>query len=212
MPRAGLTPSMVAAVTLELIDEVGLEQFSMRKLGLRMGVDPMAAYRHFRNQEDLFDAVADQLFAEISLDDLPWDGGWRALAEHYCLRLRDVLLSHPRAVTVFATRPVRSKASIDTGVRMIEIFAAEGFTPADGLRIARSLREFTIGHALSLATIQLGSQTRSRKPEPGAPSYNLLAHAADATQIDDHFEITIVAMLNGFDLLRRRPSSTSSDQ
>jgi AcrR family transcriptional regulator len=202
MPRAGLTRSTVAAAALELVDDVGLDKFSMRKLGLRLGVDPMAAYRHFRNQEDLFDAVADHMFEELDLERLPWDRGWRALAEQYCLRLRDVLLSHPRAVAVFATRPVRSRASIETGVRMIENFTADGFTPANGLRIARTLRELTIGHALSLAEVQLGAQSRSGKPEPGNPRYNLLAHAADTTRIDDHFEVAIVAMLEGFELLR----------
>lgn len=204
MTRQRLTRSTVAAATLELIDEVGLEQFTMRKLGLRMGVDPMAAYRHFRNQEDLFDAVADQMFAELNPENLPWNRGWRALAEAYSLRLRDVLLSHPRAVTVFATRPVRSKASIDTGVRMIETFVISGFTPAEGLRIARTLRELTIGHALSLATVQLGSQSRSGKPDPGSPGYNLLARAADTAGIDDHFEIAISAMLEGFEHLHGR--------
>ena len=188
--------------TLELIDEIGLDEFSMRNLGLRLGVDAMAVYRHFRNQEDLFDAVAEQLFIELDVAGLPWDEGWRALASEHCLRLRDVLLAHPRAVIIIATRPVRSPASIATGVRMIEVLSAAGFTAADGLRITRSLRELTVGHALSLASVRLGSQARSRKPEAGAPDYNLLARAADATRIDDHFEIALTAMLNGFDHLR----------
>jgi AcrR family transcriptional regulator len=208
MTRPKLTRQRVALVSLELIDEVGIEKFSMRKLGLRMGVDPMAAYRHFRNQEDLFDAVAEQLFTETKPETLPWDHGWRTLAEEYCLRLRDALLKHPRAVTVFATRPVRSQASIDTGVRMIETFVAEGFTSADSLRIARALRELTIGHALSLAMVQLGSQARSGKPKPGSPKYNMLAYAADSTGIDDHFEVSVAAMLEGFERLLDRQNAS----
>ena len=205
MPRAGLTCSTVAAATLELIDEVGLEKFSMRKLGQRLGVDPMAAYRHFRNQEDLFDAVAGQIFSEVGLEDLPWAEGWRSLSEGYCLRLRDALLNHPRAVPVFATRPIRSTASIDIGVRMVGIYEAEGFTPADGLRLARSLRELTIGHALSLSARQLGSEARSRKPSPDEAGYNLLARAADATTFNDHFEVALTVMLDGFGHRRQRP-------
>lgn len=192
---------MVAAAALDLIDERGVGAFSMRKLGVRLGVDPMAAYRHFDDQEDLYDAVVEQIFAQLDPDVLPWDEGWRALAQRYCSCLRDVLLAHPHAVSLFATRPVRSTASIRTGVRMLEVFSADGFSPADGLRIARSLREFTIGHALSLAVVQLGSQERSRKPEPGSPRYNLLAEAADATRIDDHFEPALRAMLDGFQRL-----------
>ncbi|HIZ36812.1 MAG TPA: TetR/AcrR family transcriptional regulator C-terminal domain-containing protein [Candidatus Ruania gallistercoris] len=201
MVRAGLTREKVALAGLELIDEIGLDAFSMRKLGNRLGVDPMAAYRHIRDREALFDAIAELLFAEADPETLPWDEGWRALAREYCTRLRRVLLRHPQAVFVFATRPVRSSEAIATGVRMIEVFAAAGFTPADGLRIARSLRELTIGHALSLSAVELGSQTRSRKPQRGAPNYNVLAASADETRIDDHFELALRAMIDGFERL-----------
>ncbi|MBB4930774.1 AcrR family transcriptional regulator [Lipingzhangella halophila] len=211
MPRAGLTRAAIAAAALELIDENGIAAFSMRKLGARLGVDPMAVYRHFRDQEDVFDAVAEAIFDEIETDALPWEEGWRAVAERYSYALRDVLLAHPNAVATFATRPVRSQASIDTGVRMIEVFTAAGFTPGDALRVSRSLRELTIGHALSLATVRLGAQTRSRKPDPGAPDYNVLAEAADATTIDDHFEVGLAAMLDGCDHLHGPPSDLGRD-
>ncbi|MEU0837598.1 TetR/AcrR family transcriptional regulator C-terminal domain-containing protein [Streptomyces sp. NPDC005969] len=130
-----------------------------------------------------------------------WDGTWREVAERYCLRLREAVLAHPHAVSIFATRPVRSPASIDTGVRIIEGFQTAGFTPAQALQISRCLREFTVGHALSLAVIRLGARSRSRKPTPGSSSYNILARAADDTEIDEHFDIGLTAMLNGFEAL-----------
>lgn len=201
MARAGLTHAKIADAALALLDEVGIDAFSMRKLGQRLGVDPMAVYRHFRDQEDLFDAVAELLFDQIDLDALPWEGQWHVLAQQYCHSLLQALLAHPRAVTTFATRPVRSASSISTGVRMVEHFAGAGFSPANGLRIARSLRELTIGHAVSLSAVQSGSQERSRKPGPDDPHYNLLAQAADTAGIDDHFDIALTAMIVGFENL-----------
>ena len=209
MPRAGLTRDRITTVALEMIDEIGSAAFSMRKLGARLGVDPMAVYRHFRNQEDLYDGVAEQLFAQLDLDALPWDSGWTQLCLQYCRRLCDVLLAHPEAVPLFATRPVRSAESIAVGVRMIDLFTQAGFSEADGLRLARSLREFTIGHAMSQAAMLRGSQGRSRKPAPGSPDYNVLAEAADATGIDDHFEAAVEAMLAGYG--RRRRTSVQND-
>lgn len=202
MARAGLTHAKIADAALALLDEVGIDAFSMRKLGQHLGVDPMAVYRHFRHQEDLFDAVAELLFDQIDLDALPWEGQWQELAQQYCRSLLHTLLAHPHAVTTFATRPVRSASSISTGVRMVEHFTSAGFTPANGLRIARSLRELTIGHAVSLSAVQSGSQERSRKPGPDDPHYNLLAQAADTTGIDDHFDIALTAMVVGFEHLR----------
>ncbi|MCK2218381.1 TetR/AcrR family transcriptional regulator C-terminal domain-containing protein [Actinomadura sp. ATCC 31491] len=196
--RPALTREYLALAALALIDAHGLRKFSMRKLGTAVGFDPMAVYRHYDDQEALFDGVAEALFDEVDAGSLPWDGPWRELAREYCTRLRDVLLRHPHAVQVFATRPVRSPASIDTGVRMLAKLHADGIPPADALRLARCLREFTVGHALSIAVARLGAERRSRKPEPGSPGYNLLAEAADATALDDHFALGLTALLRGF--------------
>jgi AcrR family transcriptional regulator len=38
-------------VALALIDDIGRTSFSMRKLGAELGIDPMAVYRYFSDQE-----------------------------------------------------------------------------------------------------------------------------------------------------------------
>jgi len=196
--RPTLSREYIAAMALALVDDIGRDKFSMRKLGAELGVDPMAVYRYFTEQEALFDGIAETLFAELDVDSLPWRGSWRDLAEQYTRRLRDTLLAHPHAVTIFATRPVRSPAAVDTGNRMIELMTGAGFTPGLALQILRCLREFTIGHALTLAVVQLGGERRSRKPSPDSPAYNLLAKSADATTHDDHFDLGLTAMLDSF--------------
>jgi AcrR family transcriptional regulator len=69
-----LNREYIAAVALALIDKAGLVKFSMRKLGSELGVDPMAVYRHFEDQEALFDGIAEALFEELDVDALPWQG------------------------------------------------------------------------------------------------------------------------------------------
>jgi TetR/AcrR family transcriptional regulator, tetracycline repressor protein len=193
-----LSRDYIAAMALALIDDTGRDKFSMRKLGAELGVDPMAVYRYFTDQEALFDGIAETLFTELDVDSLPWHGPWRDLAEQYTRRLRDTLLNHPHAVTIFATRPVRSPAAIDTGNRMIALMTEAGFTPGVALQILRCLREFTIGHTLTLAVLQLGGERRSRKPSPDSPDYNLLARSADDAGTDDHFDLGLTAMLDSF--------------
>jgi AcrR family transcriptional regulator len=196
--RAPLTRDSIVAAALALIDADGLAKFSMRRLGAALGVDPMAVYRHVEDQEALFDAVAEAIFDELQVATLPWEGTWREVSQEYCRRLRDALLRHPNAVTVFATRPIRSRTSIDAGVKMIDKLREAGFPPGRGLQIVRCLREYTLGHALSVAVLRLGAADRSRKPGPGDPGYNVLAEAADAVEPDDHFELGLAAMLDGF--------------
>ncbi|MCO6007255.1 TetR/AcrR family transcriptional regulator C-terminal domain-containing protein [Actinoallomurus purpureus] len=196
--RAPLDRGQIVSAALALIDADGLPKFSMRRLGAALGVDPMAVYRHVADQEALFDGIAEAIFDEVDVASLPWDGTWRELAERYCHRLRDALLRHPHAVTIFATRPVRSPASIDAGVAMVTRLQDAGFAPDAGLRIIRCLREYTLGHALSVAVLRLGAGARSRRPAPGTPDYNLLAEAADATEPGDHFEVGLTAILTAF--------------
>jgi hypothetical protein len=93
---------------------------------------------------------------------------------------------------------VRSPASIERGVRALTKLQDAGLPAATGLRILRCLREFTVGHALSVSVLQLGAQRRSRKPSQGSPQYNVLARAADEAAPDDHFEVGLQAMLRGF--------------
>ncbi|MEU4603940.1 TetR/AcrR family transcriptional regulator C-terminal domain-containing protein [Kribbella sp. NPDC023972] len=196
--RTVLNREYIATVALDLIDQIGLAKFSMRKLGAELGVDPMAVYRHYADQEALYDGIAELLFDRLDPDSLPWAKDWRALCTAYCERLRGTLLDHPHAVTVFASRPVRSPAAIATGNRMIEALRDAGFTPAYALQVARCLREFTIGHVLTMAVLSVGAERRSRKPAPDDPTYNLLAEAADGAAPGEHFQLGLTAMLDGF--------------
>ncbi|WP_330249219.1 TetR/AcrR family transcriptional regulator C-terminal domain-containing protein [Nocardia sp. NBC_00565] len=194
--RVVLNREYIAAIALAVIDETGLNGFSMRKLGAALGADPMAAYRHYADQQDLFDGIAAVMFDELELENLPWQADWREMMRTYAHRLRSILTRHPHAVSIFATRPARSITAIDIGNRMITQLTASGFAPATALQLSRCLREFAIGHILSRTTGAAAGE-RSRKPAPDSPDYNGLAAAADAAS-GDYFDIGLTAMFDGF--------------
>lgn len=189
----GLDQDRIVRSALELIDERGLSAFSMRKLGTHLGVDPMAAYRHFRNQEDLFDGVAALMLDEADLAELPWQGAWPELIRDYADRLRTTLLAHPEAVPIFATRPVRSASAIETGVRTLSVLSDAGIPEAAGLQVHRCVTEFVIGHVMALTA----DRTRSRTPSPGDAAHNALAVAAASTPRDAHFRLGVDSLLHG---------------
>ncbi|CAM3990061.1 TetR/AcrR family transcriptional regulator C-terminal domain-containing protein [Nocardia ninae] len=190
--RTALNRDYIAAVALNLIDRTGVDGFSMRKLGTALGADPMAAYRHFTDQQELFDAIADTMFAELDMESLPWQEPWRDLMRAYAHRLRSTLRRHPNAVPVFATRPVRSDLAVETGSWMVEHLQGAGFSAAVARQLTRCLREYTIGHILSHAIATVAAQRTEEHAEPEA----------------DHFDVGLDAMLDGFDRHRevgRRP-------
>ncbi|GAA2094007.1 TetR/AcrR family transcriptional regulator [Streptomyces albiaxialis] len=61
----GSLPETLTAAALELLDERGLEQVSVREVARRAGVSPGAPFRHFADRQALLTAVADRIFADF---------------------------------------------------------------------------------------------------------------------------------------------------
>lgn len=88
---------------IALADKRGLGAVGVRQVAERLGVTPMALYRHIGDKEGLLDAVADALYAEIDLPkaDEDWWDGLETLAHS----TRHVLIAHPWSVPLFS-RPL----------------------------------------------------------------------------------------------------------
>lgn len=63
--HGNLAEALVAAA-IEIIEERGVEQLSMRELAKRVGVSPGAPFRHFKNKAALMTAIAEQAMARFS--------------------------------------------------------------------------------------------------------------------------------------------------
>ena len=94
-PGGSLTRQLVLEAALHLLDQEGLEGFSMRKLGASLGVEAMSLYNHVENKRSLFDRVIKLLLFQApsseSSEASPREELW-AFAHAF----RDVLLAHPR--------------------------------------------------------------------------------------------------------------------
>jgi TetR/AcrR family transcriptional regulator, tetracycline repressor protein len=53
----------VVGRALAVLDDYGLADLTMRRLGAELGVQPSALYHHFPNKQALLAAVADELLA-----------------------------------------------------------------------------------------------------------------------------------------------------
>jgi AcrR family transcriptional regulator len=80
----------VVEAATAILDNYGIADLTMRRLGRELNVSPGALYWHFANKQQLLGAVADRILEPLG--DLP--GDWRDRIAGICLRLRDALLSH----------------------------------------------------------------------------------------------------------------------
>src|ERR1700722_17033921 len=58
---AGLERDVIVAEALLLLDEVGFQGLTLRRLADRLKVKAAALYWHFENKQDLIDAIAERI-------------------------------------------------------------------------------------------------------------------------------------------------------
>ncbi|WP_084039492.1 TetR/AcrR family transcriptional regulator [Demequina sp. NBRC 110053] len=122
--RAPLSRERVLREALQAADDDGLEALSMRALADRLGVVPMALYKHVRGKDELLDAMVDAVVAEIGPP--PAAGPWPERARALILQARAVMLAHPWAWRALETRTLPSPAVLDHMERMIRVLRDGG--------------------------------------------------------------------------------------
>src|SRR5579883_3445636 len=120
MARAeSLTRQRVLEAALRLIDQEGLEGFSMRKLGAMLGVEAMSLYNHVESKQALFDGVIELLIVQAPFPEQR-SGTPREELWAFAHAFRDVLRAHPRVLPLVATSPLRTRASLVILDRLLE--------------------------------------------------------------------------------------------
>jgi AcrR family transcriptional regulator len=129
--REPLTRERVLAAALQLIDEEGLDRFSMRRLAARLGVDPMTIYYHLPSKAAVLDGVVEAIMAQFRVPPVtgPIEERWRATARAY----RDLLRSHPNVLPIIATWPVQTPVAWDTLEALLAPLLEGGLDGPDAL-------------------------------------------------------------------------------
>jgi AcrR family transcriptional regulator len=137
---ARLDREQVVSAAIALADDAGLDAVSLRRVADRLGVTPMALYRHVASKDDLLDAMADRLYGELDLPALgePW---WDALAG-LARSTRELLLARPWSVPLFA-RPLAGPHGHALDEALREAFLTAGFPPAEAAELHDQLSGMT---------------------------------------------------------------------
>ena len=159
--REPLSRDRILATALAIIDAEGLEALSMRRVGTELGVEAMSLYNHVPNKAALLDGLHERILEEM---DRPRStSSWRDHARHQARALRKVLCAHPRAVTLFATRPATTEAALARLEAHLAVLRAGGFGVLEALHVVQCVAAFVVGH--TLATVA------PRGDDVGAPAY-----------------------------------------
>src|SRR5580704_17700147 len=81
---------------LKLLNQVGLEQLTLRRLGIELKVQAAAIYWHFKSKEELIDEMATMVLAEAAVNLIPRrnSADWSVWAAAFGNGLRKTLLAY----------------------------------------------------------------------------------------------------------------------
>ena len=132
---------------LAIADKDGLDAVSMRAVAERVGVTPMALYRHFDAKVALLDGMLERLVTSLQPERMTgtWDERLTSLAHAY----RGVAQRHPWSAQLLFSRP----SVTPDAARVTEFIYASlrqaGVPEAQVGRLERLVTTFVIGYAAS---------------------------------------------------------------
>jgi AcrR family transcriptional regulator len=174
---------------LALADESGVDAVTLRRLADRIGVTPMALYRHVAGKGDLLDGMADLLYAELDFPEP--EGDWWSELAALAHSVRGVLLAHPATVALFS-RPLAGPHSVKLGEALLGTLRRAGFRAAEAEELHEQLSEMV----LALVRPELHSGPKRRPGRDAAFQRGIeLLHAGLLARLEQHPALPDPAMI-----------------
>ena len=194
----------IVTAAIALLDEVGLDGLSMRRLAKELDVQAPALYWHFKNKQELLD----HMLVAISTEELrvprpgqAWDD-W--LVERTRIQYHGLNRHRDGARLAAQTRPTEDL--FPKLEAMLEALTSAGFTPEKALRGLLAISNYVTGSALEREGAN-GRPTDDAAREAVSQYPNLLAAAGAVSDPDAIFEHGLHAIVAGMraELEKGRP-------
>ena len=190
-----LNREQVLQAALDLLDEVGLDQLTMRRLSTALGVQNGATYWHFRSKSALLEAMADELLAGVAAVPAgPWDARVTELAR----RLRRALLSRRDGARVYSAVFFPLPSALAYGDAMIGALLEAGLSPRDAAWTADTITYHVVAHTIEhqLALTDEGTE-RLTAAVSDYPNLAAAIEFVPAPHPDAHFEHGLRLIITG---------------
>ncbi len=133
---------------MTLLNEVGIDKLTTRKLAERLGVQQPALYWHFKNKSALLDAINSEMLARYHTHRLPAPGeDWVDFTYATARSMRKTLLAVRDGARIAAgTRPSTTDFA-DTELQL-KFYVDAGFSAEESLHISISAARYVVGYVL----------------------------------------------------------------
>ncbi|MGN9784552.1 TetR/AcrR family transcriptional regulator C-terminal domain-containing protein [Nonomuraea sp. ZG12] len=219
--RAGLTRQMMIDTALGLLEEVGLEGLTVRRLAAELGVRSPALYWHVRTKQELLDGMADRIVLAARMGP-PHDGeSWQDWLARRARAYRRSLLAHRDGARLVVSATQLSAAATRLLDEELTAMTSRGFSPVLALHTITTFSRYVTGFVLQ--------EQAAPRPPAEAPQDRLAALAAileggeSATLLvalreggsslgESAFEHGLRALIDGTAAALSRPQLTAPEQ
>ncbi len=196
-PRVALTRELIEDAALALIEQDGLDAFSTRRLGERLGCQAMSIYHHFPSKAHILDALVDRVLASIQLPQrrlLP-----KTRVRNIARQWRLAALAHPRLYPYLSMHRWNSETGASFLAEILACFHDAGLKPEVCARQFRVLCYFVLGATLDEIS-GYGNGTSSMQPVSDEDLLQNFPQVADAGRYfkPEEFERTFELGLDMF--------------
>src|SRR5215203_3308459 len=208
--RVELSRSRILDAAQALIERDGDSALTFRRLGAELDADPTAAYRYFRNKDELLLALGDRVLGDAvdpMLAETPPDADWRTIMRLAGHALRNTLVRHPKLATLISVRVTQGEHEALAIERGLAALAGTGLPTRDVVGIQRAFADTILAWAAFSATFEaLPAEAKARDAAAWITTYQQLPqnqyphiHAASPylDEFDDAFDLALDLMFDG---------------
>jgi TetR/AcrR family transcriptional regulator, tetracycline repressor protein len=159
---------MVVRAALSLLQEVGLEQLTLRRLALELKIQAPTLYWHFKSKEELIDAMATLVLAESAAGLLPVkiNSDWTTWVHSFGMGLRETLLKYRDGARMVAGSRLTDTVYMETTERIGRRLVEAGFTARQTVVLLSTVYTFTVSFVIE-------EQAVFPKPGERSPAYDI---------------------------------------
>ncbi|MEU3353274.1 TetR/AcrR family transcriptional regulator C-terminal domain-containing protein [Streptomyces sp. NPDC037389] len=163
---------------LRLLNEVGLEGLTLRRIAKELDVQAPALYWHFKNKQELLDEMATEMFRRMGTALCAVDSsGWQAVMTGAAHVIRDSLLGYRDGAKVFGGTRFRGPDYAGPVDTLMKTLVDAGFTLPAAARAWFTIQCYTMGHVI---------EEQSVYPFPGGERDPFYAQAERERRLDGH--------------------------
>lgn len=145
--RAQISRSAILRAALAVADEHGLGAVTMAAVATRLGVTPMALYRHVESKDDLLDGLVEALLTEMP--PAPADLPWQDRLKHLATALRSMAARHPAVFPLLLQRPAATEHARQVRDDVCAALRQAGLHAEQAARAERLISTAVLGFATS---------------------------------------------------------------